>query len=223
VLLAPACSSFDQFHDYEERGRVFKELVKDLVLDVMAGRVSRQWPVVPVAQEPPLAAPMVAEPPREEMKTGAEAPDNPAEDLKPGPHSPETLLEAGAIVEEAVRTLKPEDVVEPAVRENQPAPPEPTSPERPELTYMYEVESVELPPAELEPQEWYEGEATISTSASEAEIAEDGPLPFEMRPKGAALPPRPIAGKEVALSSGGNSQGRTEPPTTVQKRLPGVD
>jgi UDP-N-acetylmuramoylalanine--D-glutamate ligase len=28
VLLAPACSSFDQFEDYEHRGRVFKELVE---------------------------------------------------------------------------------------------------------------------------------------------------------------------------------------------------
>jgi UDP-N-acetylmuramoylalanine--D-glutamate ligase len=30
VLLAPACASFDQFEDYEQRGRVFKELVKRL-------------------------------------------------------------------------------------------------------------------------------------------------------------------------------------------------
>jgi len=29
VLLAPACSSFDQFENYEHRGRVFKELVGD--------------------------------------------------------------------------------------------------------------------------------------------------------------------------------------------------
>ena len=223
VLLAPACSSFDQFQDYEERGRVFKELVKDLVLDVMAGRVSRQRPVLPVAEEPPPAAPMMAEPPRKELKTAAEASGNPAEDFQPGSPSPATLLAAGATIEEAVRTLKPEDVAESAVQENQPAPPEPTSPARPERMYIYEVESVELPPAELEPQEWSEGDATIFTSASEAETAEDGPLPFEMRPKGAALPPRPIAGKEVALSSGGNSQGRTEPPTKVQKRLPGVD
>jgi UDP-N-acetylmuramoylalanine--D-glutamate ligase len=28
VLLAPACSSFDQFENYEHRGRVFKQLVK---------------------------------------------------------------------------------------------------------------------------------------------------------------------------------------------------
>jgi UDP-N-acetylmuramoylalanine--D-glutamate ligase len=30
VLLAPACASFDQFRNYEHRGRVFKEVVRAL-------------------------------------------------------------------------------------------------------------------------------------------------------------------------------------------------
>jgi UDP-N-acetylmuramoylalanine--D-glutamate ligase len=30
VLLAPACASFDQFQNYEHRGRAFKELVMSL-------------------------------------------------------------------------------------------------------------------------------------------------------------------------------------------------
>jgi UDP-N-acetylmuramoylalanine--D-glutamate ligase len=30
VLLAPACASFDQFENFEHRGRVFKDLVRGL-------------------------------------------------------------------------------------------------------------------------------------------------------------------------------------------------
>jgi UDP-N-acetylmuramoylalanine--D-glutamate ligase len=37
VLLAPACSSFDQFENYEQRGRVFKELIMQRVAGPAAG------------------------------------------------------------------------------------------------------------------------------------------------------------------------------------------
>jgi UDP-N-acetylmuramoylalanine--D-glutamate ligase len=30
VVLAPACSSYDQFENYEQRGKVFKQLIKDM-------------------------------------------------------------------------------------------------------------------------------------------------------------------------------------------------
>ncbi len=38
VLLAPACSSFDQFENYEQRGRVFKDLVRGLETRSAAGK-----------------------------------------------------------------------------------------------------------------------------------------------------------------------------------------
>jgi UDP-N-acetylmuramoylalanine--D-glutamate ligase len=41
VLLAPACSSFDQFENYEHRGRTFRALVERLATPAAAGLESR--------------------------------------------------------------------------------------------------------------------------------------------------------------------------------------
>ena len=40
VLLAPACASFDQFDNFEHRGRVFKELVRSFKV---AQRLKTDW------------------------------------------------------------------------------------------------------------------------------------------------------------------------------------
>lgn len=36
VLLSPGCSSFDMFRDYEERGRIFKEIVRGLTSSILS-------------------------------------------------------------------------------------------------------------------------------------------------------------------------------------------
>lgn len=68
VLLAPACSSFDQFENFEHRGRAFKELVQRLAEESSrrgSARAVLQAQVIPDRAVPRSAAPAVlpADPP----------------------------------------------------------------------------------------------------------------------------------------------------------------
>jgi UDP-N-acetylmuramoylalanine--D-glutamate ligase len=81
VLLAPACSSFDQFQDFEHRGRVFKELVARLAQEVESGSVEWKWKAESPAGSSPEAA--------------ATAPEAPVEPPLPELETPRLMLASG--------------------------------------------------------------------------------------------------------------------------------
>ncbi|HET7840773.1 MAG TPA: hypothetical protein VFM21_04170, partial [Terriglobia bacterium] len=118
VLLAPACASFDQFEDYEHRGRVFKKIVSEIARNI---------------EGTPAGARIQAPPPR---VSEAEV----AKILEPQPAPPPKLEELPEVA--APVACQPEMKVEP------PAPashPEPVEPAGRELTYIYEVGAEDHP------------------------------------------------------------------------------
>ncbi|MBZ5564078.1 MAG: UDP-N-acetylmuramoyl-L-alanine--D-glutamate ligase [Acidobacteriia bacterium] len=218
VLLAPACSSFDQFENFEHRGRVFKELVHRLTKQVESGEIEKpakrpavvavpattkaeaQPPAagaqVPVASEAPPPVPPALEPPRPEVAAPARlSPDHLAIEER----STKLPMPGSASAREAVPAptppeTKPAEV--PAATPLAATPtsglvPEPTAPESPpcELVYVYEVESQELPAGETELVPEYPEEII----PGKLEKVQDEPLPYESRSadaSGAAEDPR---------------------------------
>ncbi|MEE8257661.1 MAG: UDP-N-acetylmuramoyl-L-alanine--D-glutamate ligase, partial [Acidobacteriota bacterium] len=126
VLLAPACASFDQFENFEHRGRVFKEAVLQLA--------GGSEPVVP-APPPPVEVqvPPLVHPPAEQVSQPDSVARPEAPSLESTPLSPPSLPE---VVEPTVEpgriqfAQKPPQLKEiPVSREADPSAPssEPTS------------------------------------------------------------------------------------------------
>ncbi|MGH9356462.1 MAG: hypothetical protein ACRD10_10060, partial [Terriglobia bacterium] len=88
VLLSPACASYDQFDDFEERGRVFKEIVRKLPEAPLLNAPAPSRAVPVAVPRPAQNLPRVHEPP---PWAAAESPACPA--LVPG--GPRYIYEAG--------------------------------------------------------------------------------------------------------------------------------
>ncbi len=227
VLLAPACSSFDQFQDYEHRGRVFKELVERLAQKVESGSVRWRWDskqdtaslgsdVSGQLQAHPLAG------------VSQEAPEA-SREPEPEASSPEVeealKRPAGPVEGDSNRRVTTGSATE--------TPPH-------ELTLVYEINADEFPPAEDELAQGYPEPAETSQSPPPAapEGIDDAPLPYEGRAEedglAASEPTDPdfaeggtkdISGcsrRSPARADKGNPKPAA-PDSAPQARLPGMD
>ncbi|HZP01537.1 MAG TPA: UDP-N-acetylmuramoyl-L-alanine--D-glutamate ligase [Terriglobia bacterium] len=211
VLLAPACSSFDQFRDYEERGRVFKELVRQL-----ADRVAREEAAAPrSAQDPPPGEKTALQAPPAEQNaatasegktvavTSTEATPPASAPTQEAPNLPPVDTKAGASPE-------PPELLPSANNENAPQ-----VSGRPDLIYIYEVGAEESKPAESQDMSGPSPDelALDSSTPSQAiENPEDEPLPYEARAKAAG----------AAGDSRQRSGGTAKKDPDIQARLPGI-
>jgi len=185
VLLAPACSSFDQFQDYEHRGRVFKELVERLAQDVESGSVKWQWNFREETASQGLEAGRQAE-----VQSLAGSPQVARQARsEPAPAQASSQPGAEALAPEGDEALK--QVAGPvdgnSKRRGTTASPAEAPPHEP--TLVYEVSTDEFPPEEVELADDYsERPETLQPQAAATPEGVDGaPLPYEGRAKGTQL------------------------------------
>jgi len=217
VLLAPACSSFDQFQDYEQRGRVFKELVGRLAQDIESAAVKWKWkPEVQVETGAPESLALAAPPPQVPQVSSREV-------------SPE-IGEVGNQVAETVESESKRPVASGSATEDRPQ----------ELTLVYEISAQDLPPAKTDPAQNYFTQLEIrpSQAVCAPKKADDVRLPYESRADEKSGATGGLASREFAEggatdTSGHSSRGaattdRGKPSSAAtdsapQPRLPGLD
>jgi hypothetical protein len=208
VLLAPACSSFDQFQDYEHRGRVFKELVERLAKDIESGSVEWKWkPEGRVETGAPGTLALAATPPSQVGLQEAA--------LEP---PPDTAAESGNFIKETART---ED-----------------RPHEPTLVYEISAEELPPAEIEPARDYSAEPETSQPQEPCTPERTDDVQLPYEARADEKGVAASGSAGREFAEGGSKDMSSPSErsaaitdkrkpksaaPDSAPQPRLPGMD
>lgn len=220
VLLSPACASFDQFQDYEHRGRVFKEIVARLTEEpgepgfgVRGSGFNARESQVGERElnfETRSAETVEAPPP-------VQAPEREASVLAPQAEVPEILSIGDQVLGESRETRTP--IPEPEV----PTPKTPASNVEPptavpDRIYFYEVASAEV--------EYPEPEILVDHGASDAVAANVEPLPQAQPLVDEALPfevrPKSKPGRGASKQREGSTKAVQASPMKSQTKLPGI-
>lgn len=188
VLLAPACASYDQFQDFEHRGRVFKEIVEHLASEVAVKDMKKELPPPKVVTLTESVEPLPDSSPMDRGSGAAVLPPNrSAAAEEPGPETAHEPLGSEARVQHP--RFRPEPDPE-ASRRPQGAPAEssasslqspfpktaPHALRRPQSIFMYEVAAEEVAPLGLDAAR----EPPFLEGLRSPETVEDEPLLFEI-------------------------------------------